>query len=91
MKEKVWYKYIDSYLITSTAEKEKEIKRLIKEGKLSTRRSVQSYVREWHAHNWLYNHNLFKESTKDTDFDSHENIFYLIGYWFIWLFTKKEP
>jgi hypothetical protein len=85
------YKWVDSYLVESTAAKRNAIRVLIVEGKLSSRRSVESYVREWHAHNWLYNHGLFIDRTKDTDFDSHESIFRLIGYWFIWIFTKKRP
>ena len=40
------YKWVDSYLVDSTAAKRNAIRVLIVEGKLSSRRSVESYVRE---------------------------------------------
>lgn len=83
------YRYQDSYLITSTEEQLKIITNLLAEGKLSPRRTAKSYLVEWHAHNWLYSKNLFTEKTKHTDFNSHESIIRLIGYWIIWFITKK--
>ena len=47
------------------------------------KRSNKSWIREWCAHNWLYDHKIEIERTKDVDLNENENIFRRFGYWFI--------
>ena len=59
-------------------------------GALDKRRSIESYIEEWFAHNWLYNLGLFRSHTEDTDLDGDESWFRLICYKIIYkLFSKK--
>lgn len=55
-----------------------------------TKRSARSYLREWRAHNWLYNHNLFVASTKDSDLSIYEPLFRRIVYFFISLIYLEK-
>lgn len=51
-------------------------------------RTKKSLIREWAAHNFLYEHNYKRERTKDTDLDQNESLFRRIGYFFLSLFYK---
>lgn len=57
-------------------------------GELSQKRSINSYVHEWAAHKWLYNHHLWTARTKDVDLNSDENILFRIGYCIIYFLFK---
>lgn len=45
-----------------------------------SKRSVNSWVREWKAHNRLYKLGLFKEHTIDCDLEENEKWYRLIAY-----------
>ena len=51
---------------------------------LDPSRTIQSYVVEVYAHNWLYNHHLFRKHTKDSDLEGDESKLRLIGYGIIY-------
>lgn len=59
-------------------------------GLLDKRRSINSYVEEWYAHNWLYKLGLFKSHTKDTDLDGDEQWYRLIAYKIIYLLFQRR-
>ncbi len=82
------YTIKNSYLINDIKEMENEIKRLYSQNILSHNRTINSYVREWYAHNWLYNHNMFVSHTKDADLEFNINIILEIGYWLIFMIGK---
>ena len=48
-----------------------------------SKRSINSWVREWKAHNRLYKLGLFKEHTKDCDLEENEKIHRLMVYWIL--------
>lgn len=45
-----------------------------------SKRSINSWVREWKAHNRLYKLGLFKEHTIDCDLEENEKWYRLIAY-----------
>lgn len=51
---------------------------------LDPSRTIQSYAEEVYAHNWLYNHNLFRKHTKDSDLEGDESKLRLICYGIIY-------
>lgn len=48
-----------------------------------SKRSINSWVREWKAHNRLYKLGLFKEHTKDCDLEENKKIHRLMVYWIL--------
>ena len=50
------------------------------DGEFTYRRSLDSWVREWVAHNRLYKLGLFRKHTKDLDLDEFESKFRLFIY-----------
>jgi len=52
------------------------------------KRSINSCLHEWRAHNWLYDHGLFKKNTEDCDLTSNEPIRKRFCYWLIEKFYK---
>jgi len=44
------------------------------------KRSEESWIKEWRAHNKLYKMNMFINHTKDVDLDENENIIRLLVY-----------
>ena len=61
---------------------------LINEG-IEYKRSNKSWIREWCAHNWLYDHNIKVDRTKDVDLNEDENFLKRFGYFIIYsLFCK---
>jgi len=44
------------------------------------RRTIESWIREWKAHNLLYNIGFKKDRTGSVDLNEGENIFRLLGY-----------
>jgi hypothetical protein len=53
------------------------------------KRSEESWIKEWIAHNRLYKRNLFVDHTKDVDLDEKESLFRLFCYQFIGRPKKK--
>lgn len=59
---------IDSFKITSKNEIKKYVVEILDRTPIfHTKRSVNSFVREWYAHNKFYRMGLFKSHTKDCD------------------------
>lgn len=56
---------------------------------ISYARKIESWVREWKAHNILYKFNIKRKSTKNVDLNENENIFRRIGYFILSLFYWK--
>lgn len=84
------FKVKNSYKF-SLEEIKKEVVYYYNCGVLDTSRSIESYIEEWYAHNWLYNLGLFKSHTRDTDLDGNESIFRLICYKIIFiLFARRK-
>ena len=80
----------DSYKTTNIDEIEKQVIFYYTHSRLDLRRSVNSYIEEWFAHNWMYEHGIFKSHTKDVDLDGAESKLRLLGYKIIFkLFCKK--
>lgn len=64
---------LNSYLIKDDNEKLKTILELkLKYRKELEKRTIEDLFYEWKAHNILYQKNLFKKSTKDTDFEFNQ-------------------
>ncbi len=48
-----------------------------------SKRSLNSWIREWKAHNRLYRLGLFESHTKDCDLEENEKWYRRLVYWFI--------
>lgn len=48
-----------------------------------SRRSINSWIREWKAHNRVYKLGMFKKRTKDCDLEEGEKLYRRIIYWII--------
>lgn len=46
-------------------------------------RSNKSWIREWLAHNWLYNHGIEVERTAHVDLNEDESLIRRLGYFII--------
>lgn len=79
-------KIVDSYKITDKSLMKDFISNLISTNKEFNVRSINSYYREWKAHNILYKLGLFKSHTKDVDLNIDEKISRRICYFIISLF-----
>ena len=67
----------DSYLITMRKSISNEVNWIVenrKIQKLPITRSNNSYIREWKAHNRLYNKNIARSHTKDVDLEEYITI-----------------
>lgn len=85
------FKIKDSYKIQDLKDIYLNVVYYYKNNKLDKNRSIESYIEEWYAHNWLYNLGLFKSHTRDTDLDGDESIFRLICYKIIFiLFARRK-
>ena len=71
---------LDSYKV----KEEKDIIQILKQFKLKTRykskRKFKSWIKEWKAHNRLYEMNLFIEHTRDCDLEENEKWWRLLAY-----------
>lgn len=76
-------KVIDSYKITEIDIEVMEIMRERHRRNLPVTREFDSYVREWKAHNNMYNLHLFRKHTKDVDMEEPIKWYYELIYWII--------
>ena len=71
---------VDSYKI----EDKKDMQRILEKFKNITeyrsKRTMQSWIREWRTHNRLYKLGLFKEHTRDCDIEGNEKLHRLLIY-----------
>jgi len=74
----------NSYLVTDENEMLKMLLEIRNEAKLhrntNYKRSIISWIKEWKAHNLLYNLGYQKERTGSVDLDESESAFRLIVY-----------
>lgn len=81
----------DSYKIRNVSEM-KEILELIGSEALRRcipyKRSINSWLREWKAHNYLYDMNYEKDRTGSVDLNEDESLIRRIGYFFLALFYR---
>lgn len=74
---------VDSYKVKS----EEKMLNVLIQFKLKTnfksRRQLDSWIREWKAHNRLYRLGLYLDHTKDCDLEELEKWYRLLVYWFI--------
>lgn len=54
------------------------------------KRTAKSLLREWKAHNILYNMGIEIERTRTSDLDAYEKWYRRVGYFFITLFFKER-
>jgi hypothetical protein len=81
----------ESYTITDPVCMQEIINLIREEGKklnLFYKRNDESWIREWKAHNMLYNAGLYKDRTAHTDLNEDESWFRRLGYWFLSLFYR---
>ena len=88
---KIKYNAADVRILNPRKAKSEEfMKSVLEEFKFRTgfvsKRSVNSWVREWKAHNRLYKLGLFKEHTINCDLEENEKLHRLIAYWIIGIF-----
>ena len=85
------YKVVNSYKIQNLEDIYINVLYYYKNNKLDKRRSIDSYIEEWFAHNLLYNLGLFRSHTRDTDLDGNEAFYRLIIYKLIFkLFARRK-
>ena len=85
------YKVVNSYKIQNLEDIYINVLYYYKNNKLDKRRSIDSYIEEWFAHNWLYNLGLFRSHARDTDLDGNETFYRLIIYKLIFkLFARRK-
>lgn len=78
----------DSYLVKDDAEKTKILEEIMADpayAEMPRTRSLKSYLKEWKAHNTLYNWGWFKDRTQNVNLDEKDgetNIIWSILAWF---------
>lgn len=76
-------KLVDSWFIEDRSMQKQILQELLDDYEWFRARSLRSYLREWRAHNRLYQLGLFKERTKDTDLNVNEYWYRRLGYFFL--------
>ena len=71
---------IDSYKIHDKDTMRVTLECFIMETNYESIRSIESWIREWKAHNRLYKLGLFKSHTKDCDLEENEKLHRLLVY-----------
>lgn len=73
---------LDSYKV-----KGREMRKILEGFKVSTgyksRRSMESWIREWRSHNFLYRLGLYRSHTKDCDLEEDIDLWHRIIYWIL--------
>lgn len=73
---------VDSWKIKNRVEMEEILKSILPDRFLKAR-SIDSYVREWCAHNLLYSWHFKIDRTKDCDLNMDESRIRRLGYFFL--------
>lgn len=84
---------VTSFQITDRKGKEEVIDYILKVAKdygLEYKRSKKSWIREWSAHNTLYQWNYQRERTGSVDLNEDESLFRRFCYFFLSLFEKVK-
>ena len=74
-------KIVDSYKINTEYLMKYILLHFIKETNYKSKRSIESWIREWKFHNTLYRLGLFKSHTRDCDLEENESKIRLLIYW----------
>lgn len=82
---------IDSYQIISRDVQKAFINHLFNNYPLFKQRSVNSYIREWRAHNTLYRWGIMADHSKDCDLNTNETKFRKFCYFFLSLIPQRAP
>ena len=73
----------DSYLVKNDNEKIRILREIMSDPlyhKVKRNRTLNSYLKEWKAHNVLYRWGLFRNRTKDVDFENdYKKIYSLLA------------
>lgn len=82
----------NSYRITDDEKKIYILKRLLEDFPYIKKhnRNLNNMLNEWKAHNILYQHNYKVKSTKDTDLELKQKLFYKIAYFLISHLMKEK-
>lgn len=83
----------DSYIIKDDALKKKFLDLIIMKGKLlgfEYKRTFNSWLREWKAHNTLYNWDYKRERTADVDLNENESFLKRFIYSILAIFEKTK-
>ena len=48
------------------------------------KRSIESWINEWVAHNWLYKHSIKQDRTRSVDLNEDEKCWKRLGYFLIY-------
>ena len=81
----------NSYLITDDRTKIVFINHLLETYETFAKmRNLKSLLKEWKAHNICYQHNWWRDRTRDVDFEFKQKVFHKIAFWFINLFFKER-
>lgn len=81
----------DSYRITETKDKKKVLDYILsvaKEHGIEYKRSKGSWLKEWKAHNALYQWKYQRERTGSVDLNEDETLFRRFCYWFLALLER---
>lgn len=70
----------DSYRVTKKDDMLKILIAFRIKARYKSKRSYESWLKEWRTHNLLYKLGLFKKHTKDCDLEETEKIYRLIIY-----------
>ena len=70
----------ESYLVNDEFLMRTMLKTFKKMTNYKSKRSFESWIKEWKSHNRLYKMGLFKEHTKDCDLEEREKLHRLIAY-----------
>lgn len=82
---------VDSYKVTNDEDKKYVIEDLLDAFPyFKEYRTVKSMIREWKAHNILFQHNIQPDRTKTTDMELKQNWFFKIGYFLISTLFKEK-
>ena len=71
---------VDSYKVTYEEDMYDILADFIYETKYHSKRNINSWLKEWKAHNRLYKLGLFISHTKDCDFEENESWWKLLVY-----------
>lgn len=74
---------INSYKVKSRAYMKMVLQEFLKQTGYKSKRSIKSWLKEWKAHNRLYNLGLYKTHTVDCDLEENEKLHRLIIYEFL--------
>lgn len=83
----------DSYRIQSDEDKKQILHKIMGSHSYVAghyKRNFKSYLREWKAHNYLYNKNFKREQTASVDLNDNESLFRRFCYFFLSILERRN-